>query len=195
MPIIIICVVMVIAAILFYLFFQYSAGAALEEEGKHWYDRKGGTMISRAPMVSYKIPGVPKEEKQVFSSRVVIGRQEGSDIVLKHNTVSKKHAEITLHYKKNHRVFKLKNLSKVNPVLQVELDDNGKVKRKTEILKSVILQTNQNNYFKFGDVDINIYFPAVSGNKTSTDNSCSRQKQQEISYEKAKHRRGTRRMM
>ena len=184
MPIIMICITLVIVAILFYLFFKHNALDKSDE----------ATMISRGPIISYKIPGMPKAEKQVLFYRTTIG-QEGNDIVLSHTTVSKKHAEIICKCKKDKHMFILKNLSKTNPILQIELNEDGKVKNTKEILKDVMLKIEQNNYFKFGDVDVNIYFPLVSEDKTSIQNFFNNEEKQEISYKKEKIQRGTRRIM
>lgn len=120
----------------------------------------GGTMVARAPVVYYQIPGQGSKKVQLQHTKTLIGSSD-CDIVLDHPSISARHAEIYLAIKRKKRVFVLKNLSKTNPVVWMKKDSSsGEVVRK-DITRHMILNPNDENWFLLGNVKMMITVPLI----------------------------------
>jgi hypothetical protein len=122
----------------------------------------GGTIVARAPVVYYRIPGENSKKVQLQHTKTLIGRKEGCDIVLDHPSISDEHAEIYLAIKRKKRVFVLKNLSKVNPVVWTKSDQSTGAAIRKDVTRHIILSSEEQNWFLLGDVKMMIEVPAVT---------------------------------
>ena len=139
-----------------------SSGNVLLLDLLNTVQRRGGTIASNAPVVYIQIPGEKKAKMvQLKYARTVIGSGDFCDIVLKHPSVSRRHAEIYLAVRRQYlfwgkeaRFFALKNISRTNPV---EFYDPGS-DRETPfkmITKSVPLKEEE-NFFYLGDIKVKV---------------------------------------